>query len=107
MNGHGSQVKVILNSATDTVSIIQNFKNFYDLHGPYDILVSSVRDGGVWPRGDFFTIMGLSNQNHYICEIPLAKLTRRGGNFTTALNWYQTKIDKLVEQVIRQAPFYL
>ncbi|MDB5122395.1 MAG: hypothetical protein JWP94_524 [Mucilaginibacter sp.] len=105
VNKKGEPIRIILNSATDTTAIIQNFKNFFDLHGPYDVLVSSVRDGGFYPRQDFFSIMGISHASHYITELPMAKLTRRDRNLTTALAWYQTKIDALVQHVNSNPPF--
>ena len=55
----GKNVRVIFNSATDTVRIIKNFKKFYDLHGQYDILISSVRDHNFRPRAQFFNILEL------------------------------------------------
>lgn len=101
-------VKIILNSPSDTVSIINEFKNFYDINGSnYDIVISSIRDEGFYPRTDFFRIMNLNPKTNLILEIPLAKITRRGINFTTALNWYNTQIDNLINHSLQNHPFNL
>lgn len=103
----GVQVRVIINTATDTPGIIENFKAFYDANGNYEILVSSVRDDNFWPRAEFFGIMGISPSTHQIIEIPLAKITRRDINFYTALAWYEKSIDKLTHHILGLPPFEL
>lgn len=101
-------VKIILNSPSDTVPIINDFKKFYDTNGGiYDIVISSIRDEGFHPRTDFFRIMNLNPITNFILEIPLAKITRRGTNFTTALNWYNTQIDNLINHSLQNQPFNL
>lgn len=107
INNHGKSVRIIINSPTDTVDIINVFKNFYDSHGVYDILISSVRDNNFWPRRDFFRIMDISRPKDFILEIPLAKITRRGTNFNTSLTWYQLELDNTVKHIINNSPFNL
>jgi len=102
-NKNGKQVRIIINTPTDTVKIINDFKRFFDNNGTYDILISSIRDDNFWPRHDFFRIMNLGQ--NYIFEIPLAKITRRGSSFAISLNWYQDKVDKLVIQTLSSNPF--
>ena len=106
-NTEGKTVRIIINSPTDTVIIINAFKDFFDNNGNYDILISSVRDGGFWPRGDFFNIMNISKPKDFILEIPLAKITRRGTNFDTALDWHQRKMDDLTNHILTNNPFNL
>jgi len=106
-NRFGKTVRIIINSPTDTVDIINQFKAFFDANGNYDILISSVRDGNFWPRGDFFRIMDISRPKDFILEIPLAKITRRDTNFPVALTWYQTQIDNLTNHIIVNTPFNL
>lgn len=106
-NSAGTKVRIAINSATDTVDIINHFKSFYDNNGSYDILISSIRDGNFWPRQDFLTIMNIDPATHFILEIPLAKITRRGANFNTALNWYENQIDILVDHSLRNTPFQI
>lgn len=104
-DSNGKQIRIIINTPTDTTEIIQSFKVFFDTNGKYDILISSVRDDNFWPRNDFFRIMGINAQENLIIEIPLAKITRRSDNFDVALNWYQDKIDKLLIHTLRNRPF--
>lgn len=104
-NIQGKKVRIIINSATDTVDIINQFKDFYDKNGSYDILVSSIRDNNFWPRLDFFSIMKINPAKDFILEIPLAKITRRGSNFSIALNWYENQLDTLIDHSLRNPPF--
>lgn len=98
-------VRIILNSPSDTVQIIQDFKNFYDVNGLYDILISSVRDNDFYPRRDFFTIMDINLIRDFILEIPLGRITRRGTNFFTALNWYENQMDNLLIHTLSNPPY--
>jgi hypothetical protein len=104
-NKNGKAVRVIINTATDTTDIIVNFRKFYDNNGSYDILISSIRDYNFWPRAEFFSIMGITHKSHQIIEVPLAKITRRGTNFTIALSWYYNHIDELSQHLIGYHPF--
>lgn len=99
------KVTIIMNSATDTSDIIKDFKKFFDKNGNYDILISSVRDDDFYPRKQFFDIMGINPNEKNLIEIPLAKITRRGGNFAIALNWYSEKIEKLIIHTLNNNPF--
>ncbi|MCY1530963.1 hypothetical protein D9M68_661730 [compost metagenome] len=103
----GKNVRVVINTATDTPALIHRFKHFFDTNGSYDILISSVRDDNFWPRNQFFTIMGISASSHKIIEIPLAKITRRGASFSTALSWYETSNDALNQHILSSQPFNL
>ncbi len=103
----GKPIRIIINTATDTPDIIARFKAFYDNNGTFDVLISSIRDDNFWPRFDFFKIMKISNETHNIIEIPLAKITRRGTNFETALKWYQDKTDKLILNTLNNKPFLI
>jgi len=102
---NGKEVSVILNSATDTIDIINNLKKFYDENGNYDILISSVRDDDFYPRKQFFNIMGLNPNDKNLVEIPFAKITRRDLNFKSALNWYSEKTEKLILHTLKNDPF--
>lgn len=105
-NLNGKKVRIVINSATDTVGIINRFKSFYDSNGSYDILISSIRDI-FWPRPDFFTIMSINPTKNFILEIPLAKITRRGTKFSVALKWYENQLDILVDHSLRNVPFQI
>jgi GTPase SAR1 family protein len=107
VNRYGKTVRIIINSPTDTVDIINGFRTFFNSNGNYDILISSVRDGSFWPRGDFFKIMDISRPKDFILEIPLAKVTRRNTNFAISLSWYQAQIDSLAKHILVNDPYNL
>lgn len=108
INTFGVNITIIINSPSDNIPIINDFKTFYDSSGAiYDIFISSVRDGGFYPRNDFFNIMQINNINNSIMELPLGKVTRRGGNFSIALTWYQNQIDNLIDNILINQPFNL
>jgi hypothetical protein len=100
---NGKLIRLIINTATDSVDLINDFKAFFDTHGNYDVLISSVRDDNFWPRHDLFNIMNL--KHYFVLEIPLAKITRRHSNFPIALTWYEDKLDKLLIHTIKNLPF--
>jgi len=100
-----TKIRIYINSATDTKKIIQDCKKYHDLHQPVHIIISSVRD--IFSiRTDFFSIMKINNTIDYICEIPLGKV-RRGKHRVLSLNWYETKIDKIVIDLLEATPFNL
>lgn len=103
---NGKTIRIIINSPSDTVNLIRQFKHFYDSNGIYDILISSIRDDNFYPRADFFSIMQIIEFQNTL-EIPLGKITRRGTNFSTALNWYEQRIDKLIDHTLSNPPFNL
>ncbi len=105
----GKEIKIIINSPSDTPKLIREFGYFYNSNGgekEFDILISSVRDGEFFPRKDFFEIMELENTDNFILEIPLAKVTRRGGR-DIAQNWYNDSIDNFVKHTLKNNPFNL
>ena len=106
LNQHQEKVRIIINSPTDTTEIIQKFEKFFnDNGGNFQILISSIRDNDFYPRNEFFQLMKINNPNNLILEIPLGKITRRGNNFNTALDWYQNSIDNLIKHVLSNSPF--
>lgn len=104
---NGKQVRILVNTPTDTPQIVEELKLYHDKHAGFDMLISSVRDEDFWPRKDFFRIMQLNAPTHTIVEIPLAKITRRGGNYGMALSWYQQRLDRIVDHILSSAPFNL
>jgi len=103
----GNLIKILINSATDTPKIIKGLKVFMDINKGFDILISSVRDKGSWPRKEFFSITGINESSEQIIEVPLAKITRRKKKFPIALKWYITRMDKLIVMVATSTPFNL
>lgn len=101
----GRIIKIYINSATDTYDTILDAKKFIDNYEPVDYFISSIRDHDFWPRRDFFSVMGINPTSNDLLEIPLAKITRKKGNFVIALNWYESTLDKLVDKIIKEQPF--
>lgn len=104
---NGEVKRVLINTASDTPAIIEDFKTFRDKSAPCDICLSSVRDDNFWPRKNFFQILEINQTEDFILEIPLAKITRRGNNFAPALSWYREKIDHLVLFSLKNPPYNL
>jgi len=104
---NGNLIKILINSASDTPRVIEDLKNFMDLYPDFDVLISSVRDLGSWPRWEFFNITGIDENSDDCIEFPLAKITRRKKKFLTALNWYNDRIDSLIKIIITNKPFDL
>ncbi|GMO69905.1 MAG: hypothetical protein Ta2A_18340 [Treponemataceae bacterium] len=84
----GKQVRIAINSGTDTPDIILSFKKFCDSSGIYDIIISSIRDHDFHPRSYFIKTMGITSED-FVLEIPLAKITRKNGSRIIALTWYK------------------
>lgn len=103
-NQSGEITRVVINSPTDTPEIISQLKSFCDKNGNFDILISSVRDEGFWPRKEFFKLMKIDEVHANIIEFPLAKITRRGDNFEKALKWYIEKTDVLIKAILINNP---
>ena len=105
VNKNGKNIRIIINTPTDTANIIKDFKKFYDENGYYDILISSIRDDNFWPRQEFFKIMNFNLPESSFLEIPLGKVTRRQDKFKDAIKWYKEKIDKLIVHTLKNRPF--
>ncbi|MBR9855546.1 MAG: hypothetical protein GYB37_13380 [Algicola sp.] len=99
------KVTILLNTATDEERLIQELKSFLQQHNYCDIIISSIRDDDFYPRKSFFKIMELNPDNPDILEVPLAKITRRGDNFNTALKWYNKHVDYLLNHILKNKPF--
>ena len=105
---HKNDFRIIINSASDNINIINSFKDFFEeniLKG-YNIFISSVRDDDFYPRKNFFeTINQLSQNIDFTLEIPLAKTTRQYNNFDIQLKWYEEKIDSLLTHILEHHPY--
>lgn len=106
---HGNPIKVLFVSATDTYSIIDWAKDFWDqLPFTVDIVVSSIRDdfdpSPYSLRQYFFDKFGVHQSGNFFIEIPLAKITRRNF-FTNSLKWYQNSLDSLSIHLLANQPY--
>ena len=109
LNGNdktGKTIYILLISATDTPVIIQDSVKFFkSLSITVDIIISSVRDDSYGVRRDFFRLMNINLTTDIVIEIPLAKITRQGGNFTTAIQWYRRTLDAVIVHSLSNQPF--
>ncbi|PID27816.1 MAG: hypothetical protein CR982_04945 [Candidatus Cloacimonadota bacterium] len=101
----GKMCRIIINSSSNTIQDIKNFKEFYDENGEYNILISSIIDVNTsidnkfYPRKEFFKIMEIT-ENENLLEIPFGK-TRKASN----RDWYQEKLDKLIDYILANKPY--
>lgn len=104
-NHQGENIRVMINSGSDDLNAIVRAKNFLDQNQPIDVVTSSVRELSN-ERASFFAIMQTSDED-FLVEIPLAKITRRGGANSVALNWYRTSLDTLIHHILLSQPYSL
>ncbi|HRB71513.1 MAG TPA: hypothetical protein PK776_06655 [Flavobacterium sp.] len=106
-------IRIIINTAADDTKSINAFKKFFDDNfgeKGYDILISPIRDDFNKPnsryRNLFLTKIPINNTGDFILEIPCGEANINGVR-RTALEWYQDKIDDLIEHILKNAPFNL
>lgn len=103
-NQKKKKIKVLLNSASDSIPIIDQFYDYYQQNIPVDILIISIRDGGI-ERNYLLKKFDLSG-DLYI-ELPLAKNSGRRNDYQVALDQYQQRIMNVIEHILCQNPFGL
>jgi hypothetical protein len=96
-------IRIIVTSASDMPTIINDFKIYCKNNSPYDLVISPIRDEGDGMRNRFLDVMDIVNTD-FCVEIPLAKITRRK-NWQIAYNWYKEKIDNMVNNCLENMPF--
>jgi hypothetical protein len=104
-NSTGVNVRILISTAADTFSIIQGFKDYCNLHKPYDVIISAIRDDGDSQRTHFFSIMGITPSD-FIVEIPMGKITRKN-TYDKAMKWYSDTIDTLAHTILGSKPFLI
>lgn len=109
---NGSSVKIIVNSGTDLISMINNFGQFYETQNQSskcDILISSIRDEGcASERNNFFSTISINQKNDFILEIPFGKVRKgKKRNRPQAIIWYQKKMEELIIHILKNSPFNL
>jgi hypothetical protein len=98
---NGKNIRIAINSETDTRKTIKSFKTFLDENKNITLVISSIRDNGSYPREEFFDIMGIT-ENDIDIELPLAKITRRKKR-RVALRWYENKIDTVLKKLLEES----
>ena len=96
-------VRVLINSASDTTTIINTIFQFYINNEPIDYFITSIRDM-YDERELLFERLNCNNIEYY--EVPLGRITRRK-DFDQALDDYLSRILMLIEQVLSKSPFYI
>lgn len=102
-NSDNKNIRIIINSASDTKEIIDSFNDFYNSNGVYDILISSIRD--IYQERDYLLdTLQINSRSDAIIEIPLAKITRRN-DYSSAQNWYKTITQNLIIKILSSSSF--
>jgi len=96
-----NNIRIAINSASDTPDIIRKFKTLLNENKNISIIISSIRDNNFYPRKEFFDILNI-DENDIDIEIPLAKITRRRKNKEIALKWYKNKINLLIIKLLEK-----
>lgn len=70
LDKNGTSVRIIVNSGTDLISMINSFSQFYETQNQSskcDILISSIRDEGCTSeRNNFFSTISINQKNDFI-----------------------------------------
>ena len=103
-NQKKTKIRILLNSASDSISIIDQFYDYYQQNQSVDIVISSIRDAGA--ERDYLLKKFNLVDNSYI-EVPLAKISGKRNDYKMALNQYQQRIMKLIEHILCQNSFNL
>lgn len=102
-NNRGVTVRILLNTASDTVNIINAVNEYYQQNCPVDYLITSVRD--MYKEREYLFETFSVNDNEYY-EIPLAKVSRRKDNEEAKENYY-TRVLTLIKHILSMKPFYI
>ena len=102
-NNKGKTIRILLNTPSDTIGIIDEVYEYYQQNGPVDFIITTVRDMYV-EREYLFETFNINNYEYY--EIPLAKVSRRN-NIEEAKENYFTRILDLVKHILSMEPFYI
>ena len=109
LNVSGEQIKIFINSSSDSKKIIRDVEKFYKENGgQYHILISSVRDPvDARLRELLLASLHVNTNGNFVLEIPMGKITREGNNKNIAISWYQDKMLELIKHILKQPPYML
>jgi hypothetical protein len=98
-----SRKRILLNTKSDFENNANQLVEFYSLHVPINILVTSIRDAG--PERDV-----MQNAVHQLgplhtVEIPLARISGRRSDLNIAVDNYLDRIEKLARFILQVIPF--
>lgn len=101
-----NNIKIIINTAADDVASINTFDSFLSTN-PCDIIITACQNIGNIRQSIFNTVQKYLSADNPILELPLGKMTQRATNLINANNWYLTTVEKLVEHILKEAPYNL
>ena len=103
INKKGKNIRILLNTASDTQNIINQVHEYYQQNSPIDCLITTVRD--MYEEREYLFETFSVNDNEYY-EIPLAKVSRRNDNEEAKENYY-TRVLTLIKHILSMKPFYI
>jgi hypothetical protein len=102
-------IRIVMNTGMDAPRCADILRDFINQCGQLgktpDIIITAGRDANFHPSPHFWKTMEISPANLNVLQVPLAKITRRGHDHSTALTWYQQRTDALLEHILSNAPF--
>lgn len=102
-NKLGVETYIINNTCMDYEEMVDYLFDFIK-NNQADILISAIRD--IDFRDYFFT--HLIDKNDFTLEVPLAKINYNWGKREEVIEqWYNPKIDTLIQHILSQPPFNL
>ena len=102
-NINGKTIRILLNTPSDTIGIIDEVYEYYQQNSPVDFVITTVRDM-YDERNYLFETFNINNYEYY--EIPLARVTRRNDNEEAKENYF-TRVLDLVKHILSMEPFYI
>ena len=102
-NINGKTIRILLNTPSDTIGIIDEVYEYYQQNSPVDFVITTVRDM-YEERNYLFETFNINNYEYY--EIPLARVTRRNDNEEAKENYF-TRVLDLVKHILSMEPFYI
>ena len=99
MENSTTRKRIVVNSPSDYITVIDDFKCFYDNNQPVDIVISSCREEK-YLREHFYTSFNI-NDSDDVVVIPLGKITRRNENLKKqSMKRYKECIDSLAQRFL-------
>ncbi|MDA3886870.1 MAG: hypothetical protein PF638_14880 [Candidatus Delongbacteria bacterium] len=98
-----ANIKVLIQSDTDTPGCIKKLKKFYSENTDIYLIITSIRDIVDPMRNLLKKEMNISNED-YTFEIPLGRVTRRWNKRVNCISWYLDSVQKLAIEVVESKP---
>ena len=102
-NINGKTIRILLNSPSDTIGIIDEVYDYYQQNSPVDFVITTVRDM-YEERNYLFETFNINNYEYY--ELPLGKVSRRNDK-EEAKESYFSRVLALLKHILSMEPFYI